>query len=65
MFLKEAMSYREKFLTESNSGFLDAIFISIENYWFGKGKNFMDSNKIKLDKSMIHKFLFVLEQKKK
>ena len=41
MFLKEAMSYREKFLTESNSGFLDVIFISIENYWFRKRTNFI------------------------
>ena len=41
MFVKGAMSYGKKFLTESNSGFLNAIFISIENYWFRKRKNFV------------------------
>ena len=65
MFLKEAMSYGKKFLTESNSGFLDAILFLQKITGLEKEKILLNSDKIQLDRNMIQKFLFMLKQRKK
>ena len=65
MFIKEALSYGKKFLAESNSSFLDTILFLQKITGLSKEKILLDSNKIKLDKNMTQKFLFILEQKKK
>ena len=65
MFIKEALFYGKKFLAESNSSFLDTILFLQKITGLEKEKILLDSNKIKLDKNMTQKFLFMLEQRKK
>ena len=47
------MSYGKRFLTESNSGFLDAIFISRENTGLEKEQILLDGYKVRIDKNII------------
>lgn len=65
MFVKEALFYGKKILTESNSSFLDTILFLQKITGLEKEKILLDGDKIKLDRNMTQKFLFMLEQRKK